>query len=133
MKELNLFERDHNRDFRLVQNLTMRETDSNRSVHLGIPLVLAAENFGREENSLIVLIPTVFEDMDEQHKLAHKEIDLVDQAKTKVCVTLLRYNVEPLESSFSRVQFLAKKKEEKTLQKNVFVIYYLENLSIYFL
>ena len=51
--------------------------------------------------------------MDEQLKLAHKLIDLEDQANTKICLTLLRYNVEKPESSYAQVRVFAKKKEEQ--------------------
>ena len=63
------------------------------------PVVNAAENHAREENLTPVLIPTMSEDMDEQLKQAHKAVDVVDRTNRKICVTLLRYNVEKLESS----------------------------------
>ena len=48
-------------------------------------------------------------DMDEQLKLAHKVVDVVDRANRKICVTLLRYNPE---SSNAQVRILARKKED---------------------
>ena len=62
-------------------------------------LVDAAENFAREENLTPVLIPTMSGDMDEQLKLAYKLVDVVDRTNRKICVTLLRYNVDKPESS----------------------------------
>ena len=38
--------------------------------------------------------------MVEQLKRAHKFIDIVEQAKWKIRVALMRYNVEKLESSY---------------------------------
>ena len=87
-----VFRRDENRDFRLVQNLTMGEADFNRFKRSWNQLVIAAENFGREENLSPVLIPTMSKDMDEQFKLARKMIDVVDQANEKIGL-LLRHNV----------------------------------------
>ena len=49
-------------------------------------------------------------DMDDQIKLAHKVVDVVDRANRKICVTLLRYNVDKSESSYGQVQFFARKK-----------------------
>ena len=59
--------------------------------------------------------------MDEQLKLAHKVVDVVDRANKKICVTLLRYNVDKLERSYARVRLIAKKKEEDKFQQIVYV------------
>ena len=37
---------------------------------------------------------TMSKDMDEQFKLVEKVIDVADQVKRTICLTLLRYNVE---------------------------------------
>ena len=58
-----------------------------------------------------MLIPTMSKDMDEQLKLAHKVVDVVDGANKKKFVTLLRYNVDKLESSYAQVRLFARKKE----------------------
>ena len=87
--KLKVFKKGANKEFRLVQNLTMGETDFNQLMRLRNQLVNAPENFDREENLTPVLIPTMSKDMDEQLKLAHK---VVDRANRKICVTLLRYN-----------------------------------------
>ena len=114
--KLKMFTRD-DRGLRLVQNLTMGETDFNRFIRLRKQLLIAAENFVREENLSAVLIQTMSKDMDEQLKLAHKMIDVMDQANRKFCVTFLRYNVEKPESSYAQVWiFVKKKKEEKLVQ-----------------
>ena len=85
--KLKVFKKDENKEFRLVQNLTMREEDFNQFMRLRNQLVNAAENFAREENSIPVLIPTMSKDMDEQLKLAHKVVDVVDRENGKICVT----------------------------------------------
>ena len=71
-------------------------------------LVNAARNIAREENLTPVLIPTMSKDMDEQLKLAHKVVVVVDRANRKICVTLLRYNVDKPESSYAQVRLFAK-------------------------
>ena len=59
----------------------MGEADFNQFMQLSTQLVNAAENFAREKNLTPVLIPTISKDMDEQLKLAHKIVDVVDRAK----------------------------------------------------
>ena len=88
--KLEVFKQDDNRDFCLVQNFTVGETDFNPFIRLRNQLVIAADMFGREENLAPLLIPTMFKDKDEQLKLAHKEkIEVVGRANRKICVTLL--------------------------------------------
>ena len=106
----------------------MGETDLNRFKLLRNQLVIAAKNFGREEIVSAVLIPAMSKYLDEQCKLAHKVIDVVDQANRITCVTLLRYKVEKPESSNSQVQIFAKKKEEEKFQQIAYVKYKLEEL-----
>ena len=65
-------------------------------------------------------------DMDEQLKLAHKVVDVVDRTNRKVCVTLLRYNVAKPESSYAQVQLFARKNEDEKFQQVVCVNYKLE-------
>ena len=101
--KLKVFRKDDKKEFRLVQNLTMGEADFNPFMRLRNQLVNAAKNFARDENLNPVLIPTMSKDMDEQLKLAHKVVDDVDRADRKICVTLLRYNVDKPESSYGQV------------------------------
>ena len=116
------------KEFRLVQNLTMGEADLNQYMRLRNQLVNAAENFAREENLTPVLMPTMSRDMDEQLKLAHKVVDVVDRTNRKICVTLLRYNVETSESSYAQVRLFARKKEVEKFQQIVYVNYKLEEI-----
>ena len=89
-------------------------------------MVNAAENFARGENLTPVLMPTMSEDMDEQVKLPHKEVDVVDRRNRKICVTLLGYNVDKPESSYAQVRLFARKKEDEKFQQVVYVNYKLE-------
>ena len=121
-----IFKKDDNKEFQLVQNLTMREGDFNQFMRLRNQLVNAAENFAGEENLTPLLIPTMSKDLDEQIKLAHKVIDVVDRANRKICLTLLRYNVDKRESSYAQVRLFPRKKEDEKFQQVVFVKYKLE-------
>ena len=124
--KLKVFKKDDNKEFRLIQNFTMGEADFNQIMQLRNQLVNAAETFARGENWMPVLIPTMSKDMDEQLKLAHKVVDVVNRANGKICVTLLRYNVIKPESSYAQVRLNARKKEYEKLQQVVYVNYKLE-------
>ena len=56
----------------------MGEADFNQFMRLRCQLVMAAENNAMEENSSPVLIVTMIQDKDEQLKVAHKLVDVVD-------------------------------------------------------
>ena len=64
--------------------------------------------------------------MDEQLKLAHKVVDVVDRANRKICVTPLRYNMDKPESSYAQVGLFAGKKEDEKFQQVVYLKYKLE-------
>ena len=124
--KLKVFKKDDKKEFRLAQNLTMGEADFNQFIPLRNKLVNAAENFAREENLMPVQIPTKSKDMDEQLKLAPKVVDVVDRANRKICVTLLRYNVDKPESFYAQVRLFARKKEDEKFQQVVYMKYKLE-------
>ena len=118
-----VFRRDDNKEFRLIQNLRMGEVDFNQFMGLRNQLVNAAENFAKEGNLTPVLIPTMSTDMDEQLKLAHKVVDVLDRANRKICVTQLRYKVDKPENSHAQVRPFARKKEDEKFQQVVYVNY----------
>ena len=119
--------KDDKEELRLVQNLTMGEADFNQFMRLRNQLVNAAECFAREEYLTTVLTPTISKDMDEQLKLAHKVVVVVDRANRKIFVTLLWYNVDKPESSYAQVRLFARKKEDENFQQDVYVNYKLED------
>ena len=126
--KLKVFRKDVKKEFRLVPNLTMGEADFNQFMRLRNQLVNAAEKIAREENFTPVLIPTMSRDMDEQLKLAHKVVDVVDGINRKLCVTLLRYNVDKPESSYAQIRLFARKKKDGKFQQVVYVNYKLGEL-----
>ena len=111
--KLKMFKRDNNRDFHLVQNLTTGEAVFSQFMLLRNQLAITTENFVREDNLSQVLIPRMSNDMDEQLKLDHNVIDVVDEARRKLFVTPLRYNGEKPESSYAQIRLFPKKKEDK--------------------
>ena len=124
--KIKVFRKDDKKEFRLVQNLTVGEAEFNQFMRLRSQLVDAAENFAQEENLTPVLIPRMSKDLDEQLKLAHKLVDVVDRANRKICVTLLRYTVDKPESSYAEVWLFGRKKDDEKFQQSVYVKYKLE-------
>ena len=67
-------------------------------------------------------------DVDEQLKLPHKVVDVVDRANRKLRVTLLRHNVDKSKSSYAQVRLFASKMEDKKFRQIVYVKYKLEEI-----
>ena len=67
-------------------------------------------------------------DIFEQLKLAHNLVNVVERANRMICVTLLLYNVNKLQSSYAGVRLFARKKEDMKLQQVVYVKYKLEEI-----
>ena len=125
--KLKVFKReDKNAEFRLRQNLSMGEADFNQFIRQRNQLVVAADNFTREENLSPVLQSTLSKDMEEQLKLVHKVIDVVDCPNRRICVTLLRYKADNPETSYAQVRLFGRKKEEEKFQQIVYVNYRLD-------
>ena len=88
--KLKVFKKDGNKEFQLVQNLTMVETDINRLIRLGNLLVVAVRDFSREETVPLVRVKLLAKNTEEQFKLTQKVVEIVDQPHRKICVTILR-------------------------------------------
>ena len=115
--KLKVFKReDKNAEFQLRQNLSMEEADFNQFVRQRNQLVVAADNFLREQNLLPVLQSTLSKDMEEQLKLVHEVIDVVDRPNRKICVTLLRYKVDNPETSYAQIRLFGRKNDEEKFQ-----------------
>ena len=125
--KLKVSKKDDKKEFRLFQNLTMGEADFNQFMRLRNQLFNAAENFAREEILTAVLIPTMSEDMDEQLKLTHKVVDVVDRANRKICVSLLRYDVD---KPYAQTLWILARKEDENFQQVVHAIYKVEEFII---
>ena len=61
--------------------------------------------------------------MEEQLKLVHKVIDVVDRPNRRNCVTLLRYKVDNPETSYAQFRLFGRKKQEENFQQIVYVNY----------
>ena len=104
----------------------MGEADFNQFIRQRNQLVVAADNFLREESLSPVLQSTQCKDMEEQLKLFYKVIDVVDRSKRRICVTLLRYKADNLDTSYAEVRLFGRKTEEEKFQQIVYVNYRLD-------
>ena len=123
---------DKNAEFQLRQPLSMGEADFNQFIRQRNQLVVAADNFLREQTLSPVLQYTLSKDMEEQLKLVHKVINVVDRPNRRICVTLLRYKADNPETSYAQVRLFGRKKEEEKFQQIVYVNYKLDEV-VYFL
>ena len=89
-----VFKKDETKEVRLAQNLTMGEPEFNHSIRLRNQLVFAVRDFSKEEKRPTVQVKLLAKEIDVQLKLAHKVVEVVGRPQTKICVTLLRYNVK---------------------------------------
>ena len=64
--------------------------------------------------------------MEEQLKLVHKVIDVVDCPNRKICVTLLRYKLDNPDTSYAQVRLFGRKTEEEKFQQIVYVKFTLD-------
>ena len=113
-------------ELRLRQNLSVGEADFNQFIRQRNQLVVAADNFLKEQNLPPVLQSTLSKDMEDQLKLVHKVIDVVDRPNRKICVTLLRYKVDNPDTSYAQVRLFGRKNEEEKFQQIVYVNYKLD-------
>ena len=124
--KLKVFKRDGNKHFRLAQNLTRGEADFNQLIRLGNQLVVAVRDFSKEENLPPLQLKLLAKDMQEQLKLTHRVVEIVDRPHRKICVTMLRYNGEKPETSYVQVRLFGRRKDEEKFNQIVYVNYKLD-------
>ena len=120
--QLKVFKReDRNAEIWLRQNLSMGEADFNQFIRQRNQPIVAADKFLREQNLSPVLHSLLSKNMEEQLKLFHKVIDVLDCPNKRIRVTLLRYKVDNPETSYAQVRLLGRKKEEEKFQQIMYV------------
>ena len=100
----------------------MGEADFNQFIRQRNQLVPAADNYLREQNLPPFLQSTLSKDMEEQLNLVHR----VDCPRRRICVTLLRYNLNNPESSYAQIRLFGRKTNEEKLQQIVYVNFKLD-------
>ena len=124
--KLKVFKKDENKQSRLAENLTLGEADYNQFIRVRNQLVVAASDFSKEGNLLTVQVKLLAKDMEEQPKLTHKVVGSFDRPHRKICVTMLRYNVEKPETSNVQVRLFGRRQEKEKSNQIVYVNYKLE-------
>ena len=104
----------------------MGEADFNQFIRQGNQLVLASDNLLREQKLPRVFQSTLSKHMEEQLKLLHKMIGVVDCPNRRFWVTLLRYKVDNPETSFAQVRPFGRKTEEGKVQQLLYINYKLD-------
>ena len=104
----------------------MGEADCNQFTRLRNQPVVAVRDFSKEENLPPVQVKLLAKDMEEQLKLTQKVVEVVDRLHRKICVTMLRYNVEEPETSYFQVRLFGRRKDEEKFNQIVYVNYKLE-------
>ena len=99
----------------------MGEADLNQFIRLRNQLVFAVRDFSEEENLPPVQVKLLPKDMEEQLKLTHKVVEVVDRPHRNICVTMLRYNVEKPETSYVLVRLFGRRKDEEKFNQIVYV------------
>ena len=115
--KLKVFTMDENKEFWLAQSLTMGEADFNHFIRQRNQLVVAVRDFSREENLPPIQVKLLVKDMEEQLKLIHKVVEVVDRSHRKICVTIGHYKVEKPETSYNQVRLFVRRKDEKKSTK----------------
>ena len=99
----------------------MGEPDFIPFIRLRNQLVVAVRDFSKEENLTPVQVKLLAKDMEEQLKLTHKVVEVVDRPHRKICVTMLRYNVEKPETSYVQVRLFGRREDEEIFNQIVYV------------
>ena len=97
--KLKVFKRVENKHFRLAQNLTMGEADFNQFIRLRNQLIVSVKDFSKEDSLPPGQVKLLAKDMAEQLKVTHKVVEVVDRPRRKICMTMLRDNVEKPDTS----------------------------------
>ena len=97
-----VFKKEENKDFRLARNLS------------------------KEESLTPVQVKLLAKDMEKPLKLTHKVVEVVERPHRKICVTMLRYNVEKPKTSYVQLRLFGRKKNEEKFNQTVYVNYKLD-------
>ena len=97
----------------------MGQYDFKQFLRLRNQLILAADNFTKEETLSYINVVGLSRDIEEQLKHGHKVIEIAEGAKRKVCVTLLHYKEDNPETSYAQIRLFTRMTEEENFQQLV--------------
>ena len=93
----------------------MGDSDFNQFIRLMNQLVVAVRDFNKKENLHPKQVKLLAKVLEEQLKLTHKVVEVVDRPHRKICVTMARYNVEKLETSYVQVRLFVRRRDEEKI------------------
>ena len=117
--QFKVFKKDIANKVKRYQRASLGQYDFKQFSWLRNQLIVAADNFTKEENLPYINVVGLSRDSDEQLKHVHKVIEVAEGAKRKVCVTLLRYKEDKPETSYAQVRIFTRKTEEENFQQLV--------------
>ena len=120
---LEVFKKDIANEFKQYQCVSLGQYDFKQLLRLRNQLIVAADNFTKEENLPYINVVGLSRDIDEQLKHVHKVIEMAEGAKRKVCVTLLRYKEDNPETSHAQIRLFTRRTEEEKFQQLVYMNY----------
>ena len=106
----------------------MGEADFNQFIRLRNRLVVAVRDFSKEEILPTVQVKLQAKDMEEQVKLTHKVVEVVNRPSGKIWVAKLCYDVGQPETSYVQVRLFGRRKEEEKTNQLVYKNYKLDEL-----
>ena len=104
----------------------MGKADFSQFIGLRNQLVVAVRDLSKEENLPPVQVKLLAKDMEKQLKLPHRILEVVDRPHRKICVTMLRYNVEKPDTSYVQVRLFGRRKDAEKINQIVYVSYKLD-------
>ena len=123
-----MFKEVDNKDFRSVQNKTMRESVFKQILRLRKQQIAAANFFGRDQRSFKRQIETMSIDMEEQLMFIHKMVEVVERTIRKMWLTLLQCNAVKPEISYAQVRMIARKGDQYFFLQIFYVNYNFQKL-----
>ena len=118
-----VFKKDIANEFKRYQCVSLGQYDFKQFLRLRNQLIVAADNFTKEENLPYINVVGLSRDIDEQLKHVHKVIEIAEGTKRKMCVTLLRYKEDNPETSYAQIRLFTRRTEEENFQQLVYVNY----------
>ena len=119
--QFKVFKKDIANEFKQYQCVSLGQYDFKQFLRLRNQLIVAADNFTKEENLPYINVVGLSRDIGEQLKHVHKVTEIAEGAKRKVCVTLLRYKEDSPETSYAQIRLFTRRAEEENFQQLVYV------------
>ena len=89
----------------------MGESDFHQFIRMRNQLVVAVRDFSKEENRPPVHLKLIPKRHGGATQTYTQSCEVVDLPHRKICITMLRYSVEKLETSYVQVRFFGTRKD----------------------